>query len=149
MAAPSTGVTRHKHPDRARTAAGMLLPPLQGKAGILTRTRDEARKFQVHLEDFPEKTPLTQKHAPRARDVPVIAIFVHDVQRAVRGTSIFGINSTFKSNHFLGYTVALNKLDGVYYIDPRPEMTSDERLSEHIRDFQYFLVKDLWSLSSR
>lgn len=27
----------------------------------------------------------------------------------------FGVNSTFKSNHFLGYTVALNRLDGVYY----------------------------------
>ena len=83
------------------------------------------------------------------RDVPVVAIFLHDVQRAARGTSIFGINSTFKSNHFLGYTVALNKLDGVYYIDPRPEMISDKRIREHIRDFQYFLVKDLWSLSGR
>jgi len=53
------------------------------------------------------------------RDIPVIAIFLHDVQRAIKGRNIFGINSTFKSNHFLGYTVALNKLDGVYYVDPR------------------------------
>ncbi|MEW6211239.1 MAG: hypothetical protein AB1631_22930, partial [Acidobacteriota bacterium] len=83
------------------------------------------------------------------RDVPVVAIFLHDVQRAQRGSSIFGINSTFKSNHFLGYTVALNKLDGVYYVDPRPEMTVNERLREQIHDFQQFLVKDLWALSSR
>ncbi len=83
------------------------------------------------------------------RDVPVIAIFLHDVQRAQRGDSIFGINSTFKSNHFLGYTVALNKLDGVYYVDPRPEMTINERLREQIHDFQQFLVKDLWILSNR
>jgi hypothetical protein len=82
------------------------------------------------------------------RDIPVVAIFLHDVQRAVRGNSIFGINSTFKTNHFLGYTVALNKLDGVYYVDPRPEMLNNKRLREQIRDFQEFLVKDLWQLSS-
>jgi hypothetical protein len=61
------------------------------------------------------------------RNVPVVAIFLHDVQRASRGQSIFGINSTFKSNHFLGYTIALNPLEGVYYVDPRPEMASNER----------------------
>lgn len=81
------------------------------------------------------------------RKVPVIAIFLHDVQRAKAGNSIFGINSTFKSNHFLGYTVALNRLDGVYYVDPRPEMLTNDRLREQIRDFQAFLVKDLWQLS--
>jgi len=81
------------------------------------------------------------------RDVPVIAIFLHDVQRAKKGRSIFGVNSTFKSNHFLGYTVALNRLDGVYYVDPRPEMVSNERLREQISDFQTFLVRDLWRLS--
>ncbi len=82
------------------------------------------------------------------RDIPVVAIFLHDVQRALRGNSIFGINSTFKSNHFLGYTVALNKLDGVYYVDPRPEMMVNERLREQIYDFQQFLVRDMWTLSS-
>ncbi|MEZ4832635.1 MAG: hypothetical protein R2873_11670 [Caldilineaceae bacterium] len=81
------------------------------------------------------------------RDVPVVAIFLHDVQRARRGRSIFGINSTFKTNHFLGYTVALNRLDGVYYVDPRPEMTVNERLREQIADFQQFLVRDIWRLS--
>ncbi|MGB8646123.1 MAG: hypothetical protein WCF84_12860 [Anaerolineae bacterium] len=82
------------------------------------------------------------------RPIPVVAIFLHDVQRAVRGNSIFGINSTFKSSHFLGYTVALNKLDGVYYVDPRPEMLVNERLRQQIHDFQQFLVRDIWSLSS-
>lgn len=82
------------------------------------------------------------------RDIPVVAIFLHDVQRAIKGNSIFGINSTFKSNHFLGYMVALNKLDGVYYVDPRPEMTVNARLREQIFDFQQFLVRDIWTLSS-
>jgi hypothetical protein len=81
------------------------------------------------------------------RDIPVIAIFLHDVQRARKGESIFGINSTFKSNHFLGYTVALNKLDGVCYVDPRPDMITNERLREQIRDFQQFLINDLWVLA--
>jgi hypothetical protein len=81
------------------------------------------------------------------RDIPVIAIFLHDVQRAIKGNTIFGINSTFKTNHFLGYTVALNKLDGVYYVDPRPEMMVNERLRQQIRDFQQFLIKDLWAFS--
>lgn len=81
------------------------------------------------------------------RDIPVVAIFLHDVQRAQKGNSLFGINSTFKTNHFLGYTVALNKLDGVYYVDPRPEMTLNERLREQVRDFQQFLISDMWTLS--
>jgi hypothetical protein len=83
------------------------------------------------------------------REVPVIAVFLHDVQRAKRGTSIFGINSTFKTNHFLGYTVALNRLDGVYYVDPRPEMTTNPLLKEQIADFQQLLVTDLWRLTQR
>jgi hypothetical protein len=83
------------------------------------------------------------------RDIPVVAVFLHDVQRARRGESIFGINSTFKSNHFLGYTVVLNKLNGVYYVDPRPEMLVNERLREQVKDFQHFLTTDLWTLSDR
>jgi hypothetical protein len=82
------------------------------------------------------------------RDISVVAIFLHDVQRAIKGNSIFGINSTFKSNHFLGYTIALNKLDGVYYVDPRPEMTTNPRLREQIFDFQQFLLRDMWALSN-
>ena len=83
------------------------------------------------------------------RDVPVVAVFLHDVQRANRGNSLFGVASTFKTNHFLGYTVALNRLDGVYYVDPRPEMATHERLREQIADFQRFVAHDLWALTDR
>jgi hypothetical protein len=83
------------------------------------------------------------------RDIPVVALFLHDVQRASRGASIFGVASTFKKNHFLGYTVALNRLDGVYYVDPRPEMFTEERLREQIGDFQRFIGRDLWTLTAR
>lgn len=80
-------------------------------------------------------------------DVKVVAIFLHDdVQRARRARSIFGINSTFKTNHFLGYTMALNRLNGVYYIDPRPEMVTNPRLNSEISNFQRFLTHDIWVL---
>jgi len=87
------------------------------------------------------------------RQVPVVAIFLHDVQRATTRahggvSSQFGVTSTFKRNHFLGYTVAFKKLDGVYYVDPRPDMRTNQLLSEQIQDFQRFLVTDVWTLST-
>jgi hypothetical protein len=112
--------------------------PAEIVGSVKTTSKDRIDKI------FLDKYLLTKL---LGRNIPVIAIFLHDVQRAQRGNSIFGINSTFKSNHFLGYTVALNKLDGVYYVDPRPEMHENERLKEQINDFQQFLVSDLWTLS--
>jgi hypothetical protein len=115
-----------------------FIHPAEVVGSVKTTSKDRIDKI------FLDKYLLTQF---LGREVRVIAIFLHDVQRARRGHSIFGINSTFKSNHFLGYTVALNRLDGVYYVDPRPEMVADERLSKEISDFQRFLTHDLWALS--
>lgn len=85
------------------------------------KTTSKDRIDKIFLDKFLLERLLGYK-------VPVIAIFLHDVQRARKGTNEFGINSTFKSNHFLGYTLALNKLDGVYYVDPRPEFTTNLKL---------------------
>lgn len=115
-----------------------LIHPAEVVGSVKTTSKDRIDKV------FLDKYLLTQF---LGREVRVIAIFLHDVQRARRSHSIFGINSTFKSNHFMGYTVALNRLDGVYYVDPRPEMITDERLREEISDFQHFLTHDLWVLS--
>jgi hypothetical protein len=115
-----------------------LIHPAEVVGSVKTTSKDRIDKI------FLDKYLLTQF---LGREVRVIAIFLHDVQRARRGHSIFGINSTFKSNHFLGYTVAFNRLDGVYYVDPRPEMATDERLREEISNFQHFLTHDLWALS--
>lgn len=115
-----------------------FLHPSEVVGSVKTTSKDRLDKV------FLDKHLLTRL---LGRDIPVVAIFLHDVQRAQKGNSIFGINSTFKSNHFLGYTVALNKLDGVYYIDPRPEMLVNERLREQIHDLQQFLVRDLWALT--
>jgi len=120
------------------TAETKHIHPSEVVGSVKTTSKDRIDKI------FLDKFLLTKL---LGRDIPVVAIFLHDVQRAKRGESIFGINSTFKTNHFLGYTVALNKLDGVYYVDPRPEMQTNERLREQIRDFQTFLVHDLWTLA--
>jgi hypothetical protein len=117
-----------------------FLHPSEVVGSVKTTSKDRIDKV------FLDKHLLTRL---LGRDIPVVAIFLHDVQRAQRGNSIFGINSTFKSNHFLGYTVALNKLDGVYYVDPRPEMLVNERLREQIHDLQQFLVRDLWMLTGK
>ena len=120
------------------TSETKYIHPSEVVGSVKTTSKDRIDKV------FLDKFLLTKL---LGRDIPVVAIFLHDVQRAKRGQSIFGINSTFKSNHFLGYTVALNKLDGVYYVDPRPEMETNQLLREQIRDFQSFLVRDLWALA--
>jgi len=115
-----------------------VIHPSEVIGSVKTTSKDRIDKI------FLDKYLLTKF---LGRNVPVIAIFLHDVQRARRGNSIFGINSTFKTNHFLGYSVALNRLDGVYYVDPRPEMLVNPRLNEQIFEFQQFLTRDLWSLT--
>ncbi len=120
------------------TSETKFIHPNEIVGSVKTTSKDRIDKI------FLDKYLLTRL---LGREIPVVAIFLHDVQRARRGNSIFGINSTFKSNHFLGYTVALNRLDGVYYVDPRPEMLINERLREQIFDFQHFLTKDLWALT--
>lgn len=121
------------------TSETSLIQPNEIIGSVKTTSKDRIDKI------FLDKYMLTKLIG---RDIPVVAIFLHDVQRAKKGNSIFGINSTFKSNHFLGYSVSLNKLDGVYYVDPRPVMVNNARLKDHIQDFQQFLVKDLWILSN-
>ncbi len=127
--------------DRAIIASETRdLHPSEVVGSVKTTSKDRIDKI------FLDKHLLTKL---LGRDIRVVAIFLHDVQRARRGNSIFGVNSTFKTNHFLGYTVALNRLDGVYYVDPRPEMLTMERLREQIADFQRFIVNDLWVLANR
>lgn len=78
-------------------------------------------------------------------NVPHVAIFLNDVQRkAGRSANRYGISATFLPGHFKGYTVKLNPLDGVYYCDIRPNMTTDKLLKQHIRTIDHFFCHDLW-----
>lgn len=79
-------------------------------------------------------------------NTPHFAVFLNDVQR--KGLEPhFGINTTFLTGHFKGYTVKLNPLDGVYYCDLRPNMRADELLRSHIRSLDCLLVEDLWNFT--
>jgi hypothetical protein len=126
----------------------------QGRAIIVSETRTLHEKEIVASVKTTSKDRLDKIFLDKyllskllGRDIPVIAIFLHDVQRSRIGNNSFGISSTFKSNHFLSYTVALNRLEGVYYIDP-PEHLIGRQFDEQIKEFQTFLVSDLWTLSS-
>ena len=77
------------------------------------------------------------------RNTPHFAIFLNDVQRKGREGK-YGINTTFLSGHFKGYTVKLNPLDGVYYFDIRPDMRIKDILKDHIKTFDHFLFGDIW-----
>ena len=78
-------------------------------------------------------------------ETPHFAVFLHDVQRKGREPK-FGVNTTFLTGHFKGYTVKLNPLDGVYYCDLRPVMYSDPILKENIRTLDCLLIDDIWKL---
>ena len=119
------------------TSESAFIYPEEVVGSVKTTSKDRIDKI------FLDKYLLTQL---LGRDIKMVAIFLHDVQRAQRANSIFGINSTFKTNHFLGYSLALNRLNGVYYVDPRPEMRSDPRLRSEINDFQHFLSHDIWDV---
>lgn len=74
---------------------------------------------------------------------PHFAIFLNDVQRKGKEGK-YGINATFLPGHFKGYTIKLNPLDGVYYFDVRPNMTSDVLLKNQIKTFDNFIIHDVW-----
>ena len=77
---------------------------------------------------------------------PHFAIFLNDVQRKGKEGK-YGINSTFLSGHFKGYTIKLNPLDGVYYFDIRPNMETENILKDHIKTFDNFLIQDVWKFA--
>jgi len=117
------------------TAETNTILPSEVVGSVKTTSKDRIDK--IFLDKYLLKKLI-------GRDITYIAIFLHDVQRAVYGDSIFGVNSTFKTGHFLCYSAVFQKLDGVYYVDPRPIMISDTRLKKEIRDFQYLITKDIW-----
>lgn len=79
-------------------------------------------------------------------DIPYFAVFLNDVQRKGKEGK-YGINGTFLTGHFKGYTIKLNPLDGVYYFDIRPSMKTEPILKDHIKTFDHFLFQDMWRFS--
>lgn len=79
-------------------------------------------------------------------NTPHFAVFLNDVQRKGKEPN-YGINTTFLTGHFKGYTVKLNPLDGVYYCDLRPNMLVDDILKAQIRSLDCLLVEDIWKFT--
>ena len=77
--------------------------------------------------------------------LPHIAIFLNDVQRKGKPPK-YGVSATFLPGHFKGYSIKLNPLDGVYYCDLRPNMTTDEYLKSKIHPIDRLFCNDLWEL---
>lgn len=81
-------------------------------------------------------------------ETPHFAIFLNDVQRKGKEGK-YGINTTFLTGHFKGYTIKLNPLDGVYYFDIRPNMKTEYILKDHIKTFDHFLFTDIWKFTDK
>jgi len=104
------------------------------------KTSSKDRIDKIFIDKF-LYNKLTETETPR------IAIFLNDVQRKnTKKENKYGINSTFLSGHFKGYTVKLNPLDGVYYCDIRPNMRTEDILKDHIDTFDKLLIEDIWEL---
>lgn len=121
----------YKQPARAG-----LYTLSSGQAVGSVKTDSKDRLEQLFVEKFLMTRLL-------GRTVPFTAIFLHDVQRAVKNGIPTGINSTFLSNKFVAYKKVLTELDGVYYLDPRPSMLDPEI---GIQRFSNFLIHGLWKL---
>lgn len=101
---------------------------------VKTSSKDRLEKIFIDKFLYNRLTNATTPH---------FAIFLNDVQRKGKEPH-FGINSTFLTGHFKGYTIKLNPLDGVYYCDLRPNMLTDRILSEQIHSLDVLLTEDIW-----
>ena len=76
-------------------------------------------------------------------EVPVISLFLHDVQRS--GES--GVSGTFVPNRFYTYHEYLSPLEGTYYLDP-PLHSEEPRFRDKISPLSELFCNDLWGLMS-
>jgi hypothetical protein len=73
----------------------------------------------------------------------VIGIFLNDVQRKESG----GISFTLVSGLFMVYTKFLTPLEGIYYLDPPPNVQKTP-YSNHMKRFSELITNDIWELFS-
>lgn len=111
------------------------------KAVGSVKTSSKDRLDKIFIDKFLYNR-LTDKETPH------FAIFLNDVQRKGKEGK-YGINTTFLTGHFKGYTIKLNPLDGVYYCDIRPNMKTEDILKDHIKTFDHFLFTDVWKFTDK
>jgi len=76
-------------------------------------------------------------------DQKIIGIFLNDVQR--KGSD--NISYTLVSGLFMVYSNFLTELEGIYYLDPPPNVFK-EPFNKYMRPFSELVTKDIWSLLS-
>lgn len=131
---------------------------LYGILGLLEENKfdglDKFSEFAKNYLDFIASGGLqadiisrneTNYHFFQYREEGHFAIFLNDVQRKGKNPN-YGVNSTFLPGHFCAYSIALNPLNGVYYFDLRPNMADGGFMSSHIKEFDSFIIEDMWEL---
>ena len=73
----------------------------------------------------------------------VIGIFFNDVQRKESDN----IGFTLVSGLFMVYTKFLTKLEGIYYLDPPPNVFK-EPFDKHMKEFSELITTDIKNLLS-
>ncbi len=73
----------------------------------------------------------------------VIGVFLNDVQRKENSN----ISFTLVSGLFMVYTKFLTELEGVYYVDPPPNVFK-EPFNKHMSPFSDLITRDIWRLLS-
>lgn len=73
------------------------------------------------------------------QEVPLVALFLHDVQRKGEDQ----INSTFVSNNFYIYHEYLTDFEGTYFIDP-PEKIEEDGFKDKLDTYRELLLEDIW-----
>ncbi|WP_035656073.1 hypothetical protein [Flavobacterium filum] len=71
----------------------------------------------------------------------VIGIFLNDVQRKESDN----ISYTLVSGLFMVYSKFLTELEGIYYLDPPPNVNK-EPYNKHMKSFSELLTNDIWRL---
>jgi len=73
----------------------------------------------------------------------VIGIFLNDVQRKESNNVSF----TLVSGLFMVYSKFLTELDGIYYLDPPPNVFKSP-YNSYMKPFSQLIIKDIWNLLS-
>ncbi len=101
---------------------------------VSLKTSSKDRMSKIFIDKLLLKAYTTKK-------IKIIAIFHNDVQRKGKDK----INSTFVPNIFLVYAKYLTPLDGVYYLDPPPQINKSLWKGKIFTVSKLFL-EDVWTL---
>ena len=81
-----------------------------------------------------------------AKQIPHIAVFLNDIQRSkTERRNQYRTASTFCKDRFVGYSIGLDVLSGVYYCDKTRSMESTSFLKERIKTIDHLFCEDIFN----